>query len=158
MSEIKGATKPVPHRAFTYQEKKFNQLGKSGLIDYFKPKISPEKVQDMMMDKHNQDITIVMAKRVARTAAKEIWEKDVEKREFALYMIDTILIFSDKYDITNTEAFAMTLHVYKALQHIKEEDITAKDVNTTLDKVLPEINKLRLQNWDRFMRILKEVT
>jgi len=146
----------VNHRAFTYQEKKFNQLGRSGLLDYFKPKISPQKIQDKMFEEHNQNVTMVMCKRVARAAERKIWEENEEEREFTEITVEMILRLSDRFDITNIEAFAMTLHLFKTMGGKRE--LTEQQASPMIRKATEDANKLRLENWDRFMRILKEVT
>ena len=153
MVGVKGMR--VQHRAFTYQEKKFNQLGRSGLLDYFKPKISPQKIQDRMFEEHNQNVTMVMCKRVARAVERKIWEENEEEREFTEITVEMILRLSNRFDITNIEAFAMTLHLYRAMGGKRK--LTEQQASPMIRKATEDANKLRLENWDRFMRILKEV-
>ena len=144
------------HRAFTYKEKKFNQLGKSGLIEYFKPKFSPEKIQDMLWEKHKQDIKMTEAKRIARVVEKKEWEENEEQRLYTITMVDMILYCGNLFNITNLEAFAMTCHVYKAIGGKK--NLTQEEVEYITERTLEEVNRLRLEDWDAFMRILKEVS
>ena len=134
----------VGHRAFTYKEKKFNQLGRSGLIEYFKPKVSPEKIQDFAFEEHKQEITLTKAKQWARLIREKVWEEKKERRLFTETLVDNILHLTNLFDITNIEAFAMTCHIYKALGHKK--NLTEEDRENIMEKALQEANELRQEN------------
>ena len=151
MVGVKGMR--VQHRAFTYKEKAFNNLGRNGLMHHFSSKISPEEVQDTFWTKHGVDVKIGDARNVARAVERKLFED--EKEDIDL-LVTTIMLFSKNFDITNIEAFAMTCHVYQAVG--SKGKLNQQQVGEILDRVLPEVNKLRLENWDKFMRILKEVT
>lgn len=135
----------VNHRAFTYKERRFNAYGRGALIDSFKLKFSAEKIQDHFL-KQDVEIQSKRAKAVARYLEEEKFE---ERKDFITAMVETILDLANGFDITNIEAFAMTLHMYKHSPKGSEADT---------GKLLKGVNELRLTNWDKFMRILKEVS
>ena len=143
----------VQHRAFTYQEKKFNNFGRNGLIDAFKQKFNPESIQRHFLVKHDAEITMKDAKKVALELEEREWK---ENEDSITALVDMILICANRFDITNIEAFAMVCHFYKAVGG--KGELNQRQVGEIMDRVLPEVNKLRLEDWDRFMRILKEVT
>lgn len=143
----------VQHRAFTYQEKKFNNFGRSGLIDTFKQKYNPETIQRHFLVKHDKEITMKDAKKVALELEEREWK---ENEDSITALVDMILICANRFDTTNIESFAMTCHVYKAVGD--KGELTEREVGDITEKALTEANELRLNNWDRFMRILKEVT
>ena len=136
----------VNHRAFTYKERKFNAYGKHELINCFKRKFDAQRIQDFFLTKHKAEIMMKDARRVARYLEDKKFE---ESKEFITSMVETILHLSTYYDISNIEAFAMTLHMYKYLP---------KDSDEGMGRLLQDVNKLRLENWNKFIRIIKEVS
>ena len=143
----------VQHRAFTYKEKAFNNLGRNGLMHHFSSKISPESVQDTFWTKHGVDVKIGDARNVARAVERKLFED--EKEDIDL-LVTTIMLFSKNFDITNIEAFAMTCHVYQVIGG--KTNFNELNASGIIGKALKVANELRLSNWDKFMRILKEVT
>lgn len=141
------------HRMYTYQEKKFNALGRTGLLDEFREKINPDKIRSFFMLKYDQSITLQDARAIAIEVQKKVWEEEKEDVES---MVDSILAFARCYDLTNLEGFAFSLHVFNAMKG--KEANTEKRVKKIMDNVLPTIDKLRREHWDRFMRIIKEVS
>ena len=143
----------VQHRAFTYQEKKFNNFGRNGLLNLFSPKVNPETIQSHFWSKHKTNVRIGDARNLARIVERKLFE---DRKEDIEVLVDTILAFANRFDITNIEAYAMVCHFYNAVG--SKGELTQQQVGEIMDRVLPEVNKLRLDNWDKFMRILKEVT
>ena len=150
MPGVKGMGRETKHRAFTYKEKKFNSFGKSGLEHYFRQKFDAQKIQDHFIMKEDYDMTMVEAKRIARHMEYKQWEED---KEFITNMVDTILHLSRVYEISNIEAFAMTCYVYETVGKIKDNN--PHKLGDIMDKTLKRANKLRYENWDSFMAILK---
>jgi len=144
MPGVKGMK--VNHRAFTYKERKFNGYGKRDLINCFKHKFDAQRIQDLFLTKHKAEIRLKDARGVARYLEDKKFE---ESKEFITPMVETILDLADRFDITNIEAFAMTLHMYKYLP---------KDSTEGMGRLLKDFNKLRLTNWNKFIRIIKEVS
>lgn len=149
----KKGMKQSGHRSFNYREKRFNELGRQGLLNYFRQTIDPVKVRLNFWEKHDYEISPSEAKLVARAVEKKLWE---ENKDFTIDMVDTILHFSNVFEITNVESFALVCYLYKAIG--EKENPTRKETGDIMDSVLMNANKLRLENWDSFMRILKEVT
>lgn len=141
----KGRGRTTKHRAFTYAEKRFNDLGRSGLIDYFKPKFSAEKIQDFMLVEHKQEITLSKAKQVARVVREKVWQENEEERLFTEAMVDGVIHFGNQFEITNIEAFALTCHLHKVMG--RKESLTNREYHDLIERTLQEVNKLRLENW-----------
>ena len=150
---MKQPYKDYSHRSFTYPERKFNSLGRTGLIQYFKATYNPHKIQDRIYEKKGILIPMLEAKRVSRHLEEQEFE---EHKEFITDMVDTLLILANKYDITNVEAFAMTCYLYKATG--SKSNLTKRELDGIMTKVFREANELRLTNWNKFMRILKEIS
>ena len=151
MVGVKGMK--VNHRAFTYEEKKFNSYGRSGLLNLFSPKVSPETIQQHFWDTRKVNVRIGDARNMVRFVERNLFE---DEKESITALVDSILTLANRFDITNIEAYAMTCYLYKAVG--AKGELNQRQVGEIMDRVLPEVNELRLENWDKFMRILKEVT
>ena len=141
------------HRIFTYGEKKFNSLGRDGLLDYFTPKSSPEEIRHFFIAKRDHTMSLSEAKLIARSVDEKLSE---ENKEFRTDLVDTILHFANYFDIENIEAFAMTCYIYKAVG--RKENLTRREIGDIMEKTAQEANSLRLENWTKFMSILKEIS
>ena len=150
----KKGMKQSGHRIFAYKERKFNTLGERGLIDYFRTKADPDLIRHhFLTEHHGLKLSGSEVKSLAMELNKKYWE---DEKEFITATVEGILHLSKVFDITNIEAFATVLYLYKAVG-IKE-NLTDKERGDIIEKTLKEANDLRLTNWNSFMRILKEVT
>lgn len=138
----------MKRRAFTYKERAFNALGRTGLLEQFKEKINPDKVRRLMLEK-GQTVSLQDARAIALAVEEKIWEED---KEITTGFIDLIIKYTKVYDITNIEAYAFVSHLFSAMEGNKEMSETK--VRKILDKAEPTINQLRIENWDEFMKIL----
>lgn len=138
------------HRGFWYHERKFNSLGRSGLIEYFKTKADMNKIRDMFLKK-GWELRIQVMKAVKTELEKKYWE---DEKEDIIPLVDMILSLTEEFDITNVEAFAIWCWV---LHDMKDKKLVGH-WRTGVKEAKQRANDLRKSNWDAFMRILKYAT
>lgn len=141
------------HRIFTYGEKKFNTLGKSGLIDYFRTKADPKLIQHRFLMKRGRKLSGAEVSSLVLELNKKYWE---DEKEDIVPFVEVILGLSNEFNITNIEAFAMVCYMFKAAGG--KENLTKREIGDISEKAIQEANTLRLENWNKFMSILKEVS
>lgn len=125
-------------------------MGKSGLLDHFASKVSPDAIADHFWETRKMELSRTVAQRVARGVKRKLWE---EEKEDIIPFVELIMFLTKRFDITNIEGYAMACYIYKAVGGL--DNPTRREIGDITEKTIEYANKLRLENWDRFMRILK---
>lgn len=120
------------------------------MIEYLRTRADENKIRDMfrekgwMMRPHvTQEI-----KDMKRVLDDKYFE---DEKEYLTDFVEAILSISEEYDITNVEALAIIFHMLKDMGGKKLVGHWRSGVHEAKRRA----NALRLENWDKFMRILK---
>ena len=146
------------HREFTYQEKKFNRLGRQGLLDYFKVKIDTSKIRVWALTEHHSRLSPIEAKAIAQKLEEMDWE---ERKVFIEPMVDGILHLCKMFDLSNLEAFAMWLYVMRGQGELKKKlgrEPTEEEIGRIFESSMKDAYELYEKNPNRFLGILKLFT
>lgn len=145
----------VRKRELTYMERKFNRLGRHGLINYFKTKYDPSKVQQVFWSKHDIHLKSYEAKALIAKLEEKTWE---EQKGFILSMVDAIIHFTEMFDLSNLEAFAMWVHVMRDYAQEGKRlgrALAEEEVDKVIESSMRTAYELYEDNPNRFLDILK---
>jgi len=145
----------VRTRELTYQEKKFNRLGRSGLINYFKTKYDITTIKMWALTDHDHKMSTIEAKAIAQKLEGQKYEEDKELIES---VVDSIIHFCKMFDLSNLEGFAIWMYVMKAQGELKKSlgrEPTEEESLSILDRSMRDSYELYEKNPNKFLDILK---
>ena len=145
----------VRRRELTYQEKKFNRLGRLGLIDNFKTKYDTTKIRMWALSSRDYRMSTIEAKAIAAKLEETQYE---EEKEFVESMVDSIIHFCRMFDLSNLEGFAMWCHVMIAQGKLKKSlgrELTEEESHSLLDRSMKDSYELYEKNPNRFLDVLR---
>ncbi len=145
----------VRRRELTYQEKKFNRLGRRGLIDNFKTKYDTTKIRMWALTDRDYKMSTIEAKALAAKLEETQYE---EEKEFVESMVDSIIHLCQMFDLSNLEGFAMWCRVMIAQGKLKKSlgrELTEEESHSLLDRSMKESYELYEKNPNRFLDVLR---
>ncbi len=145
----------VRHRELTYKEKKFNRLGRRGLIDNFKTKYDTTKIRMWALEDRDYRMSTIEAKAIAAKLEADKFEED---KDFVESLVDSLLHFCQMFDLSNLEGYAMWCRVMIAQGKLKKSlgrEPSEEESGACLDRSMRNSYDLYEKNPNRFLDILR---
>lgn len=148
--------KGVKKRAYTYKEKKRNRLGDYDLfLDCFGEEIDSEKIRDLIEEKEKARISERRSNRLKKMLEdkvnRENYEKELQTEE-GLFVFMIGLRDELPFGLTNSEAYALTIHYTEELALQSKADTIPRPITEERDdEIMLEVIGRFVEDWPGFM-------